>query len=250
MARIASSDASQFETNFTNTTFGLADDQDHDYVQFLLNSPDDILTYTVHEIPMTSRNGHSYKAKVSCLRSSAHDPEGTCPLCDAGAQVKVARFIPLYSHTQKQCMIWERGPQFIQQTLVSSMNRLISMGKTPINTVIDVVRSGKKGSTSTTYALYPMDTMPPVDTRDLVIPDPEKTLLREWSREDMNAYVKDGTMPQANSNNDDANAGVVRRDRTADSAPHPATAPMPDAFAAQPAAPSDGVHVSDPTALF
>lgn len=246
MARITSNEASQFETDFANSTFSLADDQDHDLVQFLINGPDDILTYTVHEVPMQSRNGNAYKAKVSCLKTSAQDPHGTCPLCDSGAPVKVARFIPLYSHTHKQAMIWERGPQFIKQTLMSNLNRLISMNQTPINTVIDVVRSGKKGSTSTTYALYPMQNEP-VDTSNLTVPDPEKTLLRTWSREDMQSYVTSGVIPQTSSDNSDVNNGVVRRDRTAEAAP------VADTFNAAPSVPqpaADSIHVSDPTAMF
>lgn len=208
MARMTHESAKEFEVQAGNDIFSLADDGDSDRVQFMMTTMDDVMAYTTHSVPMTARSGKKYDRKVGCLRMYKSDPEGTCPLCDAGMPIKVARYIPLYSHTNKKAMLWERGPQFIDRTLSGYVNRLIANGKTPKQSVTEVVRMGKKGDTSTTYQLYPMDTITPHDLTNTDMPDPEGFMIATWSKDDMMHYVNTGEVPQTNTASD---ADVRRR---------------------------------------
>lgn len=217
MARMSFDDAQQFETSGAFDVFTLADDGDSDRVQFLMNSPADVLAYTYHGIEMTSKNGRPYERKVGCLCTSKESPEGTCPLCDnvantATAKVKTAYFIPMYSHSQKKIVLWERSSKFINTNLGGFFNRMIRNGTTDFrNLVVEVVRQGRKGDTSTVYQFYPMERDTPVDVSELEIPDAEGSLIASWSKEEMQNYVVTGAIPSTDSN---VNQGVQRRDRT------------------------------------
>lgn len=251
MARVNYEKSKEFDTQGAFDVFNLENDQDSDRVQFLMNSINDVLAYTTHGIMAKSARGSEYERKVGCLLSSKDDPVGTCPLCDNGSKIKVARFIPLYSHTHKKVMLWERGTRFIDQTLAGLFNRLISQGVNPSQVVIEIVRNGKKGDTGTTYALYPMDKLPAIDITSLEIPEPSGTLIADWSKSDMISYISTGTIPQ-NTNN--ANDGVQRRERPVDNgstAPNYANVGMavrPDASVSAPA--DNFTTTADPTQLF
>lgn len=247
MARMTSYEESkQYETSSGFEIFSLNDDGDSDKVQFLASSLDDILIYTTHEIPMKSQNGRDYQRKIGCLKLHTNDPEGTCPMCDNGSRVKLARFIPMYSHTAQKVVLWERSGQFIEKNIGSLLNRLRSQGKDPRNVVIEVVRCGKKGDQRTTYQFYPMDTDHPVALEGLDIPDPEGSLIATWSVGDMHNYIANGVIPQTNTNADNSN--VVRREsRVSD-----ATMANPDNYTtSQPNSNfSSVVPSSDPTSMF
>ena len=215
MARMTHETAKEFESAGAFDVFNLENDQDSDQVQFLLNSMDDVIVYTYHGITMKSRSGRDYERKVGCFRTSKDDPEGVCPFCDSGHKIKVARFIPLYSLSQKKVLLWERGPRFVDQTLKGFINRLIANGIDPKNYVVEVVRQGKKGDNQTTYALYPMERTEAHDVSKFEMPDPEGSLIATWSTEDMKKYDATGVVPD--TNNDAVNSGVQRRERTAPS---------------------------------
>lgn len=248
MARLSYEKSKEFDTQSNFDVFNLENDQDSDQVQFLMNSINDVLAYTTHGISMKNAKGTEYERKVGCLLTSKDDPAGTCPLCDFGSKIKVARFVPLYSHKHKKVMLWERGTRFIDQTLAGLFNRLISQGIAPSNIVIEVVRNGKKGDQSTTYALYPMEKLESVDVSTLEIPEPSGSLIAEWSQEDMRNYCATGAIPQAPSNNND---GVQRRERTAEpaySAPANNSTPPVPAFGSDPNV--TFTQTADPTQLF
>lgn len=253
MAKMAYNDSKEFESSSMFDTFSLADDGNSDKVQFLISTLDDILAYTAHEIPMMSKNNKQYFRKIGCLKTSKDDPVGTCPLCDSGMRIKVAKFIPLYSHTHKKVMLWERGSNFIDKNLSSCLNRLMANGKDMKNTVIEVVRCGRKGDSSTTYQLYPMDNIPPVDVTDIEVPDPEGGLIATWTVNDMTNYVQTGAVPATNSDNA-SSAQVQRRPRTTEDGNYgqPAMAtPAVNAQTAAPAAPQfNGVPTQNPEDLF
>ena len=249
MARLSYEQSKEFDTQGSFDVFNLENDQDSDRIQFLMNSINDVLAYTTHGVTARSQRGVEYERKVGCLLNSKDDPAGTCPLCDYGSKIKVARYIPLYSHTQKKVMLWERGPRFIDSTLAGLFNRLIAQGVNPSQIVIEVVRNGKKGDQSTTYALYPMEKLDAVDISNLEIPEPTGTLIADWSKEEMSKYCATGQMPQSNPT---SNEGVQRRERAPESN---YTQPAPG-FGAQPSAPAFGqqsgdfTQTTDPTQLF
>lgn len=199
MAKMTHESAKEFEVQSGNDIFTLADDGDADRVQFMLNTMEDVMAYTTHNIPMVSRSGKKYDRKVGCLKAHKSDPQGTCPLCDAGFPIKIARYVPLYSLNNKKAMLWERGPQFIDKTLGGYINRLVANGKSPKVSVTEVVRMGKKGDTSTTYQLYPMDTVTPQDLNGVEMPDPEGFMIAIWSKDDMSHYINTGEVPQNKS---------------------------------------------------
>lgn len=210
MAKMTHEAAKEFENTGTTEVFNLADDGDSDKVQFMMNNMDDVLAYTTHIVKMKSRSGKDYDRKIGCLKSHKNDPVGTCPLCDAGFPIKVARFIPLYSTTSKKAMLWERGSQFIDKILSNYVNRLVANGVSPKSSVVEVVRLGKKGDTSTTYQLYNMDTIPATDLSTVETPDPEGYFIADWSQQDMQHYISTGEVPQ-NNNQSNSNEVIQRR---------------------------------------
>ena len=215
MAKVNYEKSKEIDSQGNFDVFNLENDQDSDRVQFLMNSINDVLAYTTHGVTARSARGNEYERKVGCLLNSKDDPAGTCPLCDYGSKIKVARFIPLYSHTHKKVMLWERGTRFIDQTLAGLFNRLISQGINPSTIVVEVVRNGKKGDQSTTYALYPMEKLDAINVATLEVPEPSGSLIAEWTKEEMLTYCSTGQMPQPSSSNN-ANEGVQRRERPTD----------------------------------
>lgn len=241
MARMSYENSKEFEVSGTFEVFSLSDDGDSDKVQFLMHSVGDVLAYTTHEVTMVSQKGKEYGRKIGCLKTSKDDPSGVCPLCDAGMKIKVARFVPLYSHTHKKVMLWERGTTFIDKILASCLNRMVSQGQDPMNTVIEVVRCGRKGDTSTTYQLYPMDREQPINVADLEVPDPEGGLIALWTKEDMARYAQTGEMP---ANSQSSMEGVQRRSRSNEdiNTGYSSVPPMPSQF--------NGVATNNPEDLF
>lgn len=242
MARITSyEDSKQFDAGSGLDIFSLSDDGDSDRVQFLMHGLDDVLIYTTHEVKMKSQQGKDYDRKVGCLKSSVSDGHGVCPLCDQGSKIKLARFIPLYSHSQKKVVLWERSGQFIEKNIASCINRMIAQGRDPRKTVVEVVRCGKKGDRATTYQFYPMENMEAVSVDDLEIPDPEGTLIATWSQPEMQNYVTTGQLPaKKDSDNDVVTRRADRSSYSSDNYTSPDTG-IPDSF---------GAPVSDPTSLF
>lgn len=248
MGRITSYESSkQFVQEEGIPIFNLADDGDQDRVQFLLNSLDDILIYTVHNIPALSQSGKQYDRKVGCLKTSPHDPEGTCPLCDCGNKLRLSRFIPMYSHNQGKVVLWERSGQYIEKNIAPLLNRFKSEGVSATSKVIEITRVGKKGDMKTTYNFYPL-TVDPVDVQGLSIPDPEDGgLIAKWSTADMIEYRTTGNMPSA------GNEGVQRREARQ---PDPNAGMNPAAYA-PPTTPTandnalfGGVAISNPESMF
>lgn len=242
-------ESKQYETSSGFEIFSLNDDGDTAKVQFLVSTLDDILIYTTHEIPMKSQNGRDYQRKIGCLKLHASDPEGTCPMCDSGSKVKLARFIPMYSHTAQKVVLWERSGQFIEKNIGSLLNRLRSQGKDPRNVVVEVVRCGKRGDQRTTYQFYPIDTDQPATLEGLDIPDPEGSLIATWSVGDMHNYIANGVVPTAARGADNTN--VVRREsRVADDGAYNAAAYANTSAPAAPTGSFTGAPVSDPTSMF
>lgn len=212
MARMTHEDAKQFENRSQFDSFSLSDDGDSAKVQFLVDSSNDVLTYTTHEIPMIAQSGREYKRKVSCLKNHKDDPAGTCPLCDAGKPIKVARYVPMFDIENGKATLWERGPRFCDSQLAGFFSRARANGSDIKNLVVEIVRQGKKGDKSTTYALYPMERIEPVDTANVEIPEPEGSLIATWTPAEMENYISNGVVPTSNNNSQtDPNVGAKPR---------------------------------------
>lgn len=213
MARMTHEDAKQFENRGQFDSFSLSDDGDSAKVQFLIDDSNDVLTYTTHEIPMIAQSGREYKRKVSCLKNHKDDPAGTCPLCDAGKPIKVTRYVPMFDIENGKATLWERGPRFCDSQLSGFFSRARANGSDIKNLVVEIVRQGKKGDQSTTYALYPMERIESVDTSNVEIPEPEGSLIATWTPAEMQNYITTGVVPTGNNSNtqSDPNAGARPR---------------------------------------
>lgn len=252
MARIGFEDSKDYESQGSLDVFSLADDGDSDKVQLLMNSLADVIVYTCHHVPATSRNGRAYEKKVGCLRKSKDDPAGVCPLCDSGNKVKLAAYIPLYSHSHQQVQLWERGRQFTEKVVGTTLNRMISQGLDIKNTVVEIVRAGKKGDQQTTYQFYPMERETPADVSELEIPDPSGQLIAEWSESDMQNYIATGRMPETSNNNSN---GVQRRRDAGNYNNYANTEPVRDNYSSSgyqssPINSNNMVEVTDPADAF
>lgn len=216
MARMLHDDAKQFENNNTYEIFSLADDQDSERVQILVNIPDDILAYTVHEVPDISSSGKPYTRKVSCLKTSKDDLDGICPLCDSGQKIKVSRFIPVYSYNEGVVKLWERSGKFIDTNLFGFIRRMqVQNGIEDMkNLVVDIVRNGKRGDNKTTYAFYPMERVEPKDVSGIEIPEVEGGIIALWDKKDMNYYVTTGNKPEKHNSSENSENNVEIKPRT------------------------------------
>jgi len=249
MARTTHEAAREYDNQGTFDIFVLENDQDAKKVQFMINSTEDILAYTYHGIGMQSARGIGYERKVSCLKTSKDDPMGTCPLCDGGdpggvGKIKTARFIPLYSVDENKVLLWERGAKFIDNTVKGFINRMVANGRSLPSLVVEIVRNGKKGDQQTTYVTYPLENYQSKDIADLDIPDPEGSLIAKWTKQDMQQYLRDGTIPNPAAAT--TNAGVQRRESRVE----PESRPGKHAEDAAPIDTSRGTAVTAPEDYF
>lgn len=232
MARVTYSDATKFENHSQFDIFNLENDGDSAKVQFLFKDANGILAYTVHEVPMKTQRGTEYMRKVGCLCDSPDAPKGTCPFCDEGRPVKVARYIPLYDVDNDKALLWERGPRLIDGTLLPFLKRTVQRGIDPEKQVVEIIRQGRKGDQSTTYAIERFDTEPAKDTSHIEIPDAEGTLIAKWSASDMATYINTGMPPQIQSSSSAAGNNADNYQRR----PAPAADATNNAYAAPQAA--------------
>lgn len=159
--------------------FSLKNDGDHAPVQFLANCADDIPIYAVHRVQIDGK-----ERNVNCLRQDVHDPLNVCPLCNSGAETRIARFLILYNHQEHMVQVWERGKKFLEK-LIGYMNRYSPFSRR----VMDIERHGVRGDKKTDYELYPNEQVQPVDWKTLEIPDLEKGIILNMDYNQMEDYV-------------------------------------------------------------
>lgn len=151
MAKISIQNSGKYSSGSTNDFFSLADDGDTARVRFLYEQPDgsDLDYYLVHEVEIDGK-----KRYVNCL---AVDDEGNlhpddCPLCQAHYKRVEKLFLQLYCEDDDKVKTWDRGKSFVPK-IMTYINRYGSLVAQPI----EIERRGKKGSTQTTYELFPLE---------------------------------------------------------------------------------------------
>lgn len=128
--------------------FSLKEDKEIARARFMANTLEDIPFYVVHEVQVNGK-----RQLVKCHRAHG-DSLDACPFCKSGLKSSVKFYIPMYMEDEQQVRYWERGKTFAQKlsSLASRFNPLV-------NTLFEIQRLGAKGSTSTTYETFPIDTI-------------------------------------------------------------------------------------------
>ena len=151
MAKISLANSGKYSSGATNDFFTLADDGDIARVRFLYEEPDgsDVDYFLVHEVEVDGK-----KRYAACL---AVDDEGNlhpddCPLCQAGYKRIEKLFLQVYVEDEDKVKTWDRGKTFVSK-IMTYINRYGSLVAQPI----EIERRGKKGSTNTTYEMFPLE---------------------------------------------------------------------------------------------
>lgn len=181
MGRITEEEAQKYTTS-NGSWFQLKNDKDVATIQFVVNTPEDLAPYLCHRVRVGEKERY-----VDCLASYGQE----CPLCHAGHQQKLVRFVIMYQHEDNQMKIWERGSTFIK-SLSGYMDRY---GKDFTNMVFQIERNGKPGDMKTQYQLFNMPNINPIDLTDMETPKIMGAIILEKTAEELEAYLQTGTFP-------------------------------------------------------
>lgn len=191
MGRINPNEVDRYSNNSESEFFKLANDGDVARVQFLYNSYDEQDIFSAHKVVVgTSDNGKPIERWVDCKRNY-DDPIDDCPFCKAGLPVKPVMIVSMYDHDSQKVLIWERGKMFMNkmQTLFNRYPKLSDL-------VVEIERHGKPGDKKTTYEIFPMPDVEPVDVSDIKKPNFIGGLILDKSPEEMQEYLDTGRFPE------------------------------------------------------
>ena len=222
MGRINPNDIGNYEQSSNDSEWlKLANHGDVARVQFLYNSYDELDTYACHKVVTGhADNGRDIERYVDCKRSY-DEPVDKCPFCAAGLAVKPVMIVSMFDHKDKKVKIWERGKSFRKQ-LESFFNRYPKLS----DMVFEIERNGAKGDKKTTYQLFPMPDVEPIDVSQIEKQDFIGTVILDKSADEMQTYLDTGSFTEKESNesaqtstpnrrggvpNSSSRAGVTRR---------------------------------------
>ena len=206
MGRITEEEAQKYSAS-NGSWFQLKNDKDIATVQFMHDNPEDLAPYVCHRVKVGDRERY-----VDCLATYGEE----CPLCHAGHQQKLVRFVVMYQHEDNQMKIWERGKNFIQQ-IQGHMNRCSNFP----TWVFQIERNGKAGDMKTTYNLYNMGQGVQgnaVDTSNIEIPQIMGKVVLQKNAVEMETYLQTGNFPNDEVVNDQP---IQRRSAYQDPSPTP-----------------------------
>lgn len=218
MAKISLANSGKYSSGGTNDFFTLADDGDVARVRFLYEEPDgsDVDYFLVHEVEVDGK-----KRYAACL---AIDDEGNlhpddCPLCQSGYKRIEKLFLQVYVEEEDKVKTWDRGKTFVSK-IMTYINRYGSLVAQPI----EIERRGKKGSTNTTYEMFPLE-----KDGKTVADFPEKqdllgTFILDLTPDEC-YQVLDGTYVIPGSENNNSGGGATRRESTSRRQPSQDSAP-------------------------
>lgn len=198
MPRISLNDLDNYKGSSEFSFLQLQDDGDIAKVRFYIESIDDITPYVVHRI--TDKSGKP--RYVNCMRTY-DQPIEDCPFCeeslvnkDMKQQVKL--FLYVLDENDKQIKLFERG-----RTFVSELQGVIRRNSPLVNYPCEIERNGAKGSTDTTYKVYPL-AQEKDDTLIKDLPEAPELIggyVLDMTYEEAQEFLKTGKFP--NSNNDE-----------------------------------------------
>lgn len=183
MARVKFEDVANKEKS-KSKWFSLKNDGDGAFVQFFYNTIEEFPTFTVHKAKVNPTD--MFPKSIDCLRGTG-DPIDVCPMCKAHEYVAAEVYAVMYNHSAKEVQIWKLSRQ-MQNTIKNTSLRCNGDFK---NRVFEVVRNGRAGDKSTTYALYPADGKVPVDLSQYE--EPDNFGIFEKTANEMKQYLETGS---------------------------------------------------------
>lgn len=196
MGRINTADLERFDEqsngNSSNSEWlKLPNHGDVARVQFLYDNYNELETFACHKVQVgVSEKGRPIERLVDCPRNY-DDPVDLCPFCVAGLDVKPVTMVSMYDVREKKVKIWERGKTFRKQ-LESFFNRYPKLS----DMVFEIERNGVAGDKKTTYQLFPMPDVEPVDVSEVERPNFLGTVIMQKTAEEMQTYLNTGSFPQ------------------------------------------------------
>lgn len=200
MGRINTADLERFDeqsnsNNSNSEWLKLPNHGDVARVQFLYDNYNELETFACHKVQVgVSEKGRPIERLVDCPRNY-DDPVDLCPFCAAGLDVKPVTMVSMYDVREKKVKIWERGKTFRKQ-LESFFNRYPKLS----DMVFEIERNGAAGDKKTTYQLFPMPDVEPVDVSDIERPEFLGTVIMDKTVDEMQAFINNGVFPEVQSN--------------------------------------------------
>lgn len=211
MSRISIGNAGKYGSGGSNDFFTLADDGDRAVVTFLYDDPDgeDIDYFVVHEVQIDGKRRYVNCNAIGDDGERIH--EDNCPLCANGYPRIEKLFLQLYNHDTGKVETWDRGRSYVAKivTYVNKFGRLVTQP-------FEIVRSGRKGDTNTTYEFLPEPSEPNAVLDDY---DPKSellgTLIVKAETDDMWDMIDGRFTLQDNSQQNSQRRGAAPSRRTA-----------------------------------
>ena len=196
MGRININDLDNYDQQSNSSEWlKLSDNGDVARVQFLYSNCDELETFAAHRVKTgVSESGRDIERWVDCKRDY-NDPIDKCPFCAAGIAVKPVTMISMYDHSDGKVKIWERGKTF-RKKLENLFNRYPNLS----NMVFEIERNGAKGDKKTSYELFPMPDVDPVDVSGIERPEFLGTVIMDKTVDEMQAFINNGVFPEVQSN--------------------------------------------------
>jgi hypothetical protein len=189
MAIVSHEEAERYSSGGKGEWFQLKNDGDTARVQFVYSTYDDVTRIVAHKVKVGDKERY-----VDCLRPRYDSPIDMCPFCAAGISARPVTFILMYQHDDGKVKIWERGRQFLTK-LQGLFNRYSPL----CDYVFDIERHGKAGDQKTTYDVYPLDKVDPVDISDVELPEILGGLVLSKSVDEMEVYLNTDRFPEEDS---------------------------------------------------
>lgn len=192
MGRINPDQMELYGNENSNDWLKLSNDGDVARIQFLYGNYNELDTFACHKVKIGEKDRY-----VSCNRNY-DDPLDACPFCQQGLPIKPVMMLSMYDHNDGKVKIWERGKTFIKK-MQSLFNRYPDLS----NHVFEIERHGAKGDNKTTYDIYPMPDIEPIDISDIEKPEFLGTFILNKTSDDMQYYLDNNVFPEVNNKQDE-----------------------------------------------
>lgn len=200
MGRINPNDAEKYEQSNNSDWLKLSNHGDVARVQFMYDSYDELDTFTCHKVKVGD-----YERWVDCKRDY-DQPVDACPFCAAGIPVKPVMIVSMFDHKDNSVKIWERGKTFRKQ-LEAFFNRYPKLS----DMVFEIERNGAAGDKKTTYQLFPMPDVAPIDITGVEKQDFLGTVIMDKTVDEMQTYLDTGEFPKSDDNSSQRNSQPTSR---------------------------------------
>jgi len=187
----------EFESYGGNNSewFKLQNDGDVARVQFLYKDYKDFNdVFACHKVKVGDKDRY-----VDCKRDY-DSPIDDCPFCASGMPISPVMMLSMYDHNDEKVKMWERGKTF-KRKMESLFNRYPNLSEM----VFEIERRGAKGDKKTTYEIYPMPEIEPVDVSQIERPKFVGSFILDKTPDEMQTYLDTGEFPDSDSNESNSN---------------------------------------------